>query len=112
MSQQLHVLPLALELIDAIAPLTQPIALRDRALVDQLRRAAQSIALNLAESTGHRGGNRRMRFASALGSVYETRAVLQIAASWGYVDAAEVERALTLADRVAAMTWRLLNPSR
>ena len=112
MSQQLHVLPLALELIDAIAPLTQPIALRDRALVDQLRRAAQSIALNLAESTGHRGGNRRLRFESALGSVYETRAVLQIAASWGYVDAAEVERALTLADRVAAMTWRLLNPSR
>ena len=53
-----------------------------------------------------------MRFESALGSVYETRAVLQIAASWGYVDAAEVERALTLADRVAAMTWRLLNPSR
>ena len=53
-----------------------------------------------------------MRFESALGSVYETRVVLQIAASWGYVDAADVEPALTLADRVAAMIWRVLNPKR
>jgi len=112
MHHSLQVLPVAHELISVIAPLTHPIGLRDRALVDQLRRAAQSIALNLAESTGHRAGNRRMRFESALGSVYETRAILHIAANWGYVEAAEVEPALALADRVAAMTWRLLNPKR
>ena len=97
-------------MLDAIAPLVGRIAEHDRSLSDQLRRAAQSVTLNLAESTGHRAGNRRLRLESALGSTYETRAALRVARTWGYLPAEQTDPALTLADRVAAMTYRLLHP--
>ncbi|MCA9529004.1 MAG: four helix bundle protein [Myxococcales bacterium] len=97
-------------MLDAIAPLVGRIAEHDRSLSDQLRRAAQSVTLNLAEATGHRAGNRRLRLESALGSTYETRAALRVARTWGYVPAEQTDPALTLADRVAAMTYRLLHP--
>ena len=89
-----------------------PIGKHDRPLKDQLRRAAQSVALNLAESTGHQSGNRRLRLESALGSTYETRACLHIAARWGYVDVDRAHHAIGLTDSIAAITYRLLNPSR
>ena len=97
-------------MLEAIAPLVGRIAQHDRSLADQLRRAAQSVTLNLAESTGHRAGNRRLRLESALGSTYETRAAFRVARTWGYVPAEQTDPALTLADRVAAMTYRLLHP--
>ena len=97
-------------MLDAIAPLVGRIAEHDLSLSDQLRRAAQSVTLNLAEATGHRAGNRRLRLESALGSTYETRAALRVARTWGYLPAEQTDPALTLADRVAAMTYRLLHP--
>jgi len=75
----------------------------DRSLAHQLRRAAQSVTLNLAESAGHHGGNRRLRNESALGSAYETWACLRIARSWGYIATNSAGDALAIVDRVAAM---------
>jgi four helix bundle protein len=49
---------LSLELIDALAPLMSRIK-RDKALEDQLRRAASSIGLNCAEAAFSDPGNRR-----------------------------------------------------
>ncbi|MBX3249553.1 MAG: four helix bundle protein, partial [Myxococcales bacterium] len=69
----LQALEVSLQLIDALAPMIRAVAQHDRSLMDQLRRAAQSIALNLAEALGHRAGNRRLRLETALGSAYETR---------------------------------------
>ncbi|MCB9621879.1 MAG: four helix bundle protein [Sandaracinus sp.] len=80
-----------------------------RSLADQLRRAAQSVALNLAESTGHDAGNRRQRIRSAFGSAQETKTALRIARGWRYIDAADAERAYVLADRIAGACWRLLH---
>jgi len=97
-------------MLDCIAPLLRGVSRHDRSLADQLRRAAQSVTLNLAEATGHCGGNRRLRYESALGSAYETRACLRIARSWGYVPLDGTRDALALVDRVAAMTYRLLRP--
>ena len=55
----------------------------------QMRRAAASVALNIAEANGSRGGNRRVRFSTALGSMRETLAGLQVAGAFGYVEVAE-----------------------
>ena len=58
---------------------------RDRDLEDQLRRAATSVLLNLAEGSGSRGGNRTLRYCTALGSARECQACLHAASALGYV---------------------------
>lgn len=98
--------------IGALAPLVRDVRKHDRPLTDQLRRAAQSITLNLAEAQGHSAGNRKLRLQSALGSTYETRAALTIATRWGYVSQHDATTALALLDEVAAMTHTMLRPRR
>ena len=56
----------------------------DRDLGRQLRRAASSVALNLAEGSGSSGGTRRERYRNALGSARETGACLDVAEAFGY----------------------------
>jgi four helix bundle protein len=109
---RLHVLELALAAIDDVGPLVRRVAEHDRSLADQLRRAAQSMALNLGEAAGSRAGNRRARLESALGSTQESRVALRIAAAWGYLAAEDAQAVDAKLDRVAAMTWRWLHPRR
>jgi four helix bundle protein len=105
---RLVVLEVALSVLDEIGPLLEEVKRRDASLEDQLRRASQSMALNLAEAAGNRRGNRRNRLETALGSAYETRTALRIARAWGYASGERVERALRGLDRVGAMTYRWL----
>ena len=70
-------------------PLIAAIERKDRALGTQLRRSLSSIPLNVAEAFGASGGNTRLRFRTALGSLYESQAALQVAAAWRYVDQAQ-----------------------
>ncbi len=67
---------------------------RDVDLGRQLRRAAASVALNMAEGSGNAGGTRRQRYLSALGSAREVGACLDVADALGYVavDAALAQR--------------------
>jgi four helix bundle protein len=67
---------------------------RDVDLARQLRRAAASVALNMAEASGNDGGTRRQRYLSALGSAREVGACLDVADAMGYapVDAAVLRR--------------------
>lgn len=110
MSDQYLVLEKSLAFVEAVAPLLPPVARRDRSLRDQLRRAAQSVALNVAEAAGVSAGSKRVRLETALGSAYETRTILRIAVAWGYLDANSTAPALALLDEVAAMTYRRLHP--
>ena len=57
---------------------------RDVDLARQLRRAAASVALNMAEASGNQGGTRRQRHLSALGSAREVGACLDVADALGY----------------------------
>ena len=57
---------------------------RDIDLARQLRRAAASVALNMAEASGNHGGTRRQRHLSALGSAREVGACLDVADALGY----------------------------
>ncbi|PKN56795.1 MAG: hypothetical protein CVU56_14165 [Deltaproteobacteria bacterium HGW-Deltaproteobacteria-14] len=60
---------------------------RDPDLARQLRRAAASVPLNIAEGSGSLGGNRRARYANALGSARETWACLEVAAAMSCIAA-------------------------
>ncbi len=78
----------------------------DRDLGKQLRRAAASVVLNMGEGSGSTGGIRRERYRTALGSLREVQACLQVAEAFGYVK--EVSGTLRLCvSRVAAGLTKL-----
>ena len=72
-------------------PVIERIERSDRDLGNQLRRCASSVALNMAEAGGSRGGNRTVRYRSALGSPRETMACLDVAVALGYVEQVDVQ---------------------
>lgn len=98
---------LSLELIEALVPLMPRIKQRDKALEDQLRRAASSIGLNLAEAAFSDPGNRRARLFSAAGSARETQHALRQAIAWRHVSPREVEKAAALVQRIVAILWKM-----
>ena len=100
----------AYSLISALAPVVAAVGRHDRSLRDQLRRAASSIPLNLAEGYGLEGGHEKQRFLTALGSAREVAAILEVARRWAYVSPAHADDALQVLDGVAAMTYRLVHP--
>ena len=101
----LRIYSFIIETLRKIAPLVKRIAKHDPDLARQVRRAANSIALNTAEGMGVSGGNEKLRFRTALGSTQETRAGLDIAEVHGYVEVdAQLRDDL---DRIAATLYRL-----
>ena len=97
----------ALETIALARPLVEAVNRRDRELGSQLRRALSSVALNLAEGWGSQGGNARLRYESARGSVYEARAALRVAVAWGYVSAESASSALETIDALGGRVFGL-----
>jgi four helix bundle protein len=55
-------------------------------LARQMRRAASSVVLNIAEGSGSSGGTRRERYRNALGSAREVVACIEVARAWQYAD--------------------------
>jgi four helix bundle protein len=102
-----HALDVAHEVVRAVRAPLQRIAAKDRDLASQLRRAAQSVPLNLAEAGGRSGADRRHCYRIAYVSQRELRACLRVAQDLGYVAAADVAEVDRLADRVGAMLWSL-----
>ena len=103
-------LELLMDAMPAVQRLVERVHGHDKNLADQVRRAASSVVLNLAEADGSRGGTRRARLETAYGSLRETRAGLKLAAAWGYVGGGEAEAVEARLDRVGAMTWRRMHP--
>ncbi len=95
----------ALETVRSLAPVVREVSAHDPDLGRQLRRAASSIVLNIAEGSGPRDGNSRLRLRTALGSTRETLAALELAAGWGYI--ARDERTMDALDRIAATLHKL-----
>jgi four helix bundle protein len=81
----------AIDMNRQLARVADTIGRHDRDLLSQMRRAAASVALNIAEALGQKGGNRELRFAAALGSAREVRACLDVAAAWGCAAALDEE---------------------
>jgi len=76
-----------LDALRTMRPALAAIQRNDSDLARQLRRAASSVALNLAEGSGSAGGVRQARYRTALGSASETLSCIQVAEALGYIDA-------------------------
>jgi four helix bundle protein len=76
---------LSIQLVEALVPLMPRIKQPDKALEDQLRRAASSIGLNCAEAAFSDPGNRRARFLQEgeLSGVFEGDAFASVRAELG-----------------------------
>ena len=100
-------LDLSIEVIHRLrTPMTR-LQGKDRSLHEQIRRAASSVPLNLAEGRRRAGKDRIHHWRIAAGSADEVRTALRVAVAWGDIDSSEVSDALQLLDRVLAMLWRL-----
>jgi four helix bundle protein len=97
----------SLEMVAAIRPILELVGARDRNLADQMRRAASSVPMNLAEGAERAGRDKSHSYRIASGSAKELRAALQIATAWGYIRENEARSALELLDRLGALLWRL-----
>lgn len=103
----LQVGELSIQLIESLQPLMPRIKAKDKALEDQIRRAASSIALNIGEAEFSDPGNRRARFHTAAGSAGETRNALRVAVAWRLVATRDAEPAQQLLRRIIAILWKL-----
>ena len=97
-----------LEVLRAIRGAVGAIERRDPDLARQLRRAASSVVLNIAEGSGSFGRVRTMLYRTALGSARETLACLRVGEALGYVETvpaaltAQIDRVIGTLVRVAA----------
>jgi four helix bundle protein len=99
----------SLSLIRCLVPLLERLAALDAKLVDQLRRAAQSVCLNIAEGNRREKCDRRYRFRIALGSAAEVASCIDVAVAFRYIGERDHAEAYALIDRIRAMTYRLAN---
>jgi four helix bundle protein len=86
----------------------------NRAIADQLRRAAFSIPLNIAEGYGKRSEADRARFYDdiARGSAHECAAVWDVAALLGVLDEESSVRGKTLLHRIVSMLVKMVEAPR
>jgi four helix bundle protein len=88
-------------------PLVATIQRKDRDLASQVRRALNSVGLNVAEGFGTASGNARLRFETARGSLYEAQAGIRIAIAWGYFTEQYAACALCAMDELGGRVYGL-----
>src|SRR5579883_350272 len=92
-----------IQLIVGLRPVVRRIERFDGDLVKQMRRAANSVALNMAEASGSSGGVRTQRYRTALGSARETWACLDVAEANGYVESVDAGLRTKLSQVIATL---------
>jgi four helix bundle protein len=106
--QKLDVYRRAVEFLALTAEVSADVPRGNAALLDQLRRAACSIPLNIAEAAGRTGAADAARtYAIARGSAMECAAVLDALLVLKVVDAETHRRGIELLERVVAMLTKL-----
>jgi len=97
-------LPLSSEIADQLPP-------RYAVMADQLRRAALSIPLNIAEGSGKTSGPDQRRFYSiARGSAMECAAIMDACASLLLIDKSQMQQADQLLTSAVQMLSKLCRP--
>ena len=105
----LRIYNVALLVVADAAEIAKAIARKDSDLARQLRRAAASVVLNLAEGSCSQGLNRPARYYNALGSARETLACIEVAVAMDILvkpDHAKLDRI----QKVIATLVRLVKP--
>ena len=97
----------ACEIVCEMPAVLELVRSHDKKLANQMKRACQSVLLNIAEGRGNKEGNAKLRFATACGSAKEVRAALTIAREWGYIPANKALHLDARLDQVCAITWCL-----
>lgn len=106
--QNLDVYRCAIELFALVLQIVKGIPRGNAAAVDQLRRAALSIPLNIAEAAGRTGSADAARsFAIARGSAMECAAILDALQLLEVVSAEHYRRSAGLLERLVAMLTKL-----
>jgi four helix bundle protein len=100
-------LEVAIELCASLRLPLERLRQHDRDLCDQARRAANGVALQLAESRRRAGKDRLHLLRIAAGSADELRTALRLAQAWRDLEADSLAVSMALLDRVIAMLWRL-----
>jgi four helix bundle protein len=106
--EKLDVYRVAIELFELVAAMKAPRGAGD--YYDQLKRAASSIVLNIAEGCGRDGADRERMFLIARGSALECAASLRLLQSCG-VSPILHQQGRELAGRLYAMLSRLAGKS-
>jgi len=106
--QKLDVYQCATRFLALSAPLAERAPRGYGSLADQLRRAALSIPLNIAEGSGQFDKDARRFYAIARGSALECAAILDAFESLAVASAQELTLARELLDRIVAMLTVLL----
>jgi four helix bundle protein len=102
----LRIYEVVLDMVERVARIADEIERKDRDLARQLRGALSSVALNTAEGMGNTGGHKRQRYQTALGSVREVKACLDVARAMRYIGAID-EITLDRIDHVTATLVKL-----
>ena len=106
--QKLDVYQRAVEFLALTAEVVPDVPRGHGPLVDQLRRAATSIPLNIAEAAGRTGKADAARgYAIARGSAMECAAILDALAVLKLIDRGSHERGVALLERIVAMLTKL-----
>jgi four helix bundle protein len=103
-------LQVSIEVVASLRPVVEELHRVDADLADQIRRAASSAALNVAEGNQRTGKDRAYHFRIAAGSAAEVRAAVAVGAAWGAIDTAQQHALGPLLDRQAALLYRIINP--
>lgn len=98
---------MAVRLVEMLQPVLGRVRGRDRALADQLSRAASSVALNIGEANYSDPGNRRARLFTASGSANEARLALRMATRCRFCSPNEAEPARALLENIVPILWKL-----
>jgi len=106
-NERFHTYDVAMEIIGDLAPLVGSVARGDADLGRQLRRAAASVPLNVAEGWRRQGKDRTYHYTVAAGSANEVVAALHVAVAWGHIEKEDSKDALGLLDRELAMLYKL-----
>ena len=81
----LRIYDVILTVVGELKPVIGQIERRDADLARQMRRAAASVALNTAEGMYSQGRNKGARYHTAMGSMRETLACIEVGVALGYV---------------------------
>ena len=100
-------LQLALDAIRLLRIILPKIRRYDPKLADEIRRAANSTALNLAEGSRRRNNDRLHFYRVAAGSADEARTGLLVAEAWGYIEKHELAPPASRFDEVLRITWTI-----
>ena len=108
----MKIYPEMIAMVKSVAALSRKVAEHDADLSRQMKRSSCSVPLNAVEGWHAYGGNRIVRFNTAMREARETSAALEISVACGYLGQAEIDCDLDRLDHFAAALWKLSKPRR